>query len=203
MTCGPDVVDCLSDLLDALIQSQQPNPAELALTAAGVVVALASALVSALAVMVSVSVVRRDRRNESRAERQAIREQLRLWFAGLSESAPDDVKGGHRALDSKIKEDVSPLRYREIFDLMAWAETVHRQTLELQRQDSSMTLRLHAERMYAKWMFRDLIASWVLSPASNARAMRKLHQQGYASLKDLVIPDLELFARSNRPTDLP
>ncbi|KJC65624.1 hypothetical protein [Agreia bicolorata] len=198
MTCN-SIVDCLSQILAVVSQSERATEFETTTKLADIAVAAASVIVAALAVVVSITIVGRDNRLARRKERDQIRERLRVWFAGLSRSADKKTKESHRRLDSRIKEDVNPLRNQDVFELMHWAESMHTLTQEREDNDPDEHDRMHAERMYAKWIFRDALAVWVLHPRVGRMKMRSLRKRGYSVLEDLEIPDSKQTADSMRP----
>ncbi|MEC5168554.1 hypothetical protein [Glaciihabitans sp. GrIS 2.15] len=193
------LVDCLFKILTTLSEPQGPTAFETTTTVAQIAVAAASAIIAALAVIVSKSIVGRDNRLAQQRERDKIRERLRTWFGGLSRSATNEIREGHRRLDSRIKEDVNPLRNRDVFKLMQWAELIHTTTHKAEDIDPTLHDRMHAERMYAKWMFRDALAEWVLRPRKGQKMMGNLSNRGYLVIEELDIDDPKDFALSMRP----
>jgi hypothetical protein len=183
---------CLNSILDVITQPSKVDFTDWAPAAAAVLVSIA-------AVVVSVFVAGIEQKRVLRAERQALRQSLRLWFSGLSDSAEGDVRHGHRALDSRIKEDIGPLGRGEIRRLMEWARLVHDSTQAIEKLDKNRKDEMHARRMHSKWIFRDLLAEWALRPLRTRVKIWAVTRRGYSAVGTITIEDPKKFAESMRP----
>lgn len=172
--------------------------------ALGVIVAAAGVVVALAAVVVSIAVASAQHRQVVRSERTRLRKALREWFGGLSHSAPVEVLGRHRVLDSQIKEDIHAVGRHEISNLMNWALMIHKTTWELEdapKASQQVKDDAHARRMYAKWIFRDLLAEWELRPARTTVKIWWLKHCGYNAVGRIPIPQPGSLAESMRPFD--
>jgi hypothetical protein len=149
-----------------------------------------TAVFTLLAVFVAAYAIKAETLRIQHAERQKVRESLRLWFDGISHNAKADLVDMHRAVDSQIKEDIRPLGRKEIRKLMEWALLIHDETWR-QEESGATYESMHAKRMYAKWLFRDIAAEWALRPLRTRRRIRRITKKGYGALDQFSFGDAE------------
>lgn len=160
---------------------------------------LASGTLAIVGIVISSQVARFNRNRVRLEDRQVARENLRQWFAGLSESAPKSVWKAHRALDSRIREDIAPYDREALELFMKWAQDMHDAAYAFERSNRGASDAAHHQRMVVKWLFRDALALWVVQPKKGLQAMHHLIAEGYPYIENREVDVATYRGRNTRP----